>query len=125
MKHLLLLLIGLSANTIFSQSTGSAKIIKVNPDKNMAYDEARIIISFKSPNNTSASKNIKVVCNNDSAFPTIDATGTYTLDLDPGKYKFRFAVPYWHTVKIDNVQLKQQTTTYLNVKFEAQELRAR
>jgi hypothetical protein len=129
MKNALILaaLLSVSING-FSQAKspasrkGYAKVTKVTPDKSMPSDEARIIFTFVGADNRPACKLVKVVCNYDSAFPNISAAGNYTVGFDPGKYKMRFSVPYWHTIKTDSILLKKQTVTTLMVKFEAEEI---
>ena len=71
---------------------GGYKITKVTPDNSMASDETRIIFTFVGPDDKPARSHIKIVCNNDSAWPVIDAKGSYTAELDPGKYKMKFSL---------------------------------
>ena len=111
--------------TAKSKKQGYYQITSVHPDKNMAYDETRIIFSFVGPTNAPARNGIKLVCNNDSVFPQVDANGEYTVELDPGKYKMRFSVPYWYVIKTDVIDCKSQTTTNITVRFEAQDLKPR
>lgn len=111
--------------TVQNKKHGYYEVTKVAPDKNMAMDETRITITFVGPTNTPARNAVKFICNNDSVFPSIDETGKYTVELDPGKYKMRFVVPYWHKVITDSIHCKKQTTTNILVRFEAQELKAK
>lgn len=97
--------------------------VKVAPDKTMPTDEARVTFKFIGPDNKPAVKHVKVVCNFDSAFPQIDAAGTYTVAFDPGKYKMRFSVPFWHEIKTDSILLKKQTSTTMTIKFEAKDIK--
>lgn len=132
MKNILLIIFFFAFSSLFSQSIaeknkkqGYYQITSVNPDKNMAYDETRIIFTFLGPTNSPARNGIKLVCNNDSVFPQIDINGNYTVELDPGKYKMRFSVPYWHMIKTVPIECKSQTTTKITVRFEAQDLKPR
>jgi hypothetical protein len=132
MKNVLILAVLLSVSMYgFSQAKspaskkGYAKITKVLPDKSLPSDEATVIFTFVGADNRPACKLVKVVCNSDSAFPNITATGNYTVGFDPGKYKMRFSVPYWYTIKTDSIVLKKQTVTNLMVKFEAEEISGR
>ncbi len=132
-KALSFILLGLSLTT-FSQGAktvktttsknGSAKISKVAPDLTIAQDEARIIFSFIGPDGKPARSHIKIVCNNDSAWPTVDANGNYTAELDPGKYKLRFSVPFWHEIITDSINCKKKTATTIVVKFEPVDIKA-
>jgi hypothetical protein len=129
MKNLLILAGLLSVSMYgFSQAKspaakkGYAKVMKVLPDKSLPSDEARVIFTFVGADNRPACKLVKVVCNYDSAFPNINAAGNYTVEFDPGKYKMRFAVPYWYTIKTDSIPLKKQTVSHITVKFEAEEI---
>lgn len=133
MKNILILLLTVCSlslaaqakKTVQTKNNGSYEITKVYPDKSMAMDETRITITFVGPSNIPARSQVKFICNNDSIFPQIDEAGNYTVELDPGKYKMRFAVPYWHRIITDSIQCKKQTTTNIMVRFEAEELRAK
>ncbi len=123
-----ILLVSLRAISQNSKSSPNKKngyytIIKVAPDNNMPEDETRVTFQFIGADNKPAKSHIKIVCNNDSAYPVIDALGHYTAELDPGKYKLKFSAPYWHMVKTDSILCKKKFRTTILIKFEAQDFK--
>jgi hypothetical protein len=95
--------------------------VVVKPGNELAMDETQIVFTFIGPNNMPACHNVKIVCNNDSAFPHIDTKGNYKVELDPGKYKLRFSVPFWYEVRTDSITCKARTSNNIIVKFEAKD----
>lgn len=113
-----------NSKTVQNKKKGYYTITKVAPENNMPDDETRVTFTFVGPDGKPAKSYVKIVCNNDSAFPVIDAQGNYTAELDPGKYKLKFSVPYWYEVKTDSINCKKKFKTNILIKFEAQDLKA-
>jgi hypothetical protein len=124
---LFILILSLSAHSQKSKGAQTKKgytITKVAPYTGLVSDETRIIFTFVGPDGKPAKSHLKIVCNSDSAFPVIDALGNYTAELDPGKYKMRFSVPFWNEVKTDSILCKKKMATSITIKFEAQDIKA-
>jgi hypothetical protein len=128
MKSALLLILFFMSSLSYSQTKKTVQnkkhgyfTVNVTPDKTQAEDETRVTFTFIGPDNTPARSNIKIVCNNDSAWPNIDPQGNYTIELDPGKYKMRFSVPFWYEVKTDSILCRKQTMNNIIVHFQAKD----
>ena len=132
MQKIILLLLSFSVSFCFSQNNksvkstkhGYAKVTKVAPDNTVHHEDARIIFSFTGPDHKPAKSHIKVVCNHDSAWPEINVAGQYTAEVEPGKYKMRFSVPFWHEVTLDSIMCKKKTATSIHIQFEPQDFKA-
>jgi hypothetical protein len=103
---------------------GYWKITTVEADEKIPMDAAQIKVTFQGPTDTPPKKGVRIVCNNDSVLPPLDATGSYSLEVDPGKYKMKFAAPYWYRIITDSIHCKKQTTTNIFVRFEPQDFSA-
>jgi hypothetical protein len=101
---------------------GSCTVAKVEKDEKCPGDMAHVMITFVGAAGTPCKRGVRVTRNHDSLVPTLDATGSYSVEVEPGKYNFHFSAPYWYRVHAAPLVLKEQTTTYLNVKFEAVEM---
>ncbi len=129
---LFLLLIGFSFTSLCQTAkktgknikNGYAKVTKVEPDHTVHHEDARIVFTFVGADGKPAKSHIKVVCNHDSAWPTVNSYGNYIAEVEPGKYKMRFAVPFWHEVTLDSIMCKKKTATHIYVKFESLDFKA-
>lgn len=112
-----------SSKIVKSKKNGYYQITKVVADNIVASDEARVTFTFIGPENKPARSHIKIVCNNDSAWPVIDALGNYTAELEAGKYKMKFSVPFWYEIQTDSINLKKKTATNIIIRFESKDLK--
>ncbi|MGZ3901882.1 MAG: hypothetical protein ACXVDC_16265 [Bacteroidia bacterium] len=110
----------MNAQTPAKKKTGSYKVTEVVKDKSLP-NKAKVTFKFVGPNNKPVKSNVKFVYNNDSLFPVINEEGKYTISMIPGKYKMRFAVPYWHEVSTDSIMCHKQSLMTILVKFEAKD----
>jgi hypothetical protein len=103
------------------KKNGFCKVTEVTKDASLAANKTKITIKFIGPNAKPVKSNVKFIYNNDSLFPVINEQGKYSITLVPGKYKMKFAVPYWHEVSSDSISCNKQTYMSITVKFEAKD----
>jgi hypothetical protein len=101
---------------------GSCTITKAEKDPKCPGDMAHVSMSFVGAAGTPCKRGVMITTNNDSIVPTLDATGSYTVEVEPGKYNFHFSAPYWYRVHAAPLLLKEATNTHLEIKFEAVEM---
>lgn len=110
-------------NAAASKKQGSCTVTKTEKDPHCPGDMSIVKFTFIGASNHPVKKGVMLVLGRDSLVPPLDpATGTFSIELDPGKHSFQFAVPYWYRVKSDIVDLKPGNATHLKVKFEAIEM---
>ncbi|MBA3663470.1 MAG: hypothetical protein H0W61_04585 [Bacteroidetes bacterium] len=108
---------GVKAQTV-KLKRGLCKVTEVIKDKKLPAGKTKVTISFVGPDNKPVKSNVKFVYNNDSLFPKINSEGKYSISLAPGKYKLRFAVPYWYEVVSDSITFHNQSLMSVLVKFQ-------
>lgn len=126
MKKIILILAGLASFSLAAQNceNGCGKITKVEPTTNpkVRADRALLIFKFVGPNNKPAKSRIKIVVDKDTVVPVLDKFGSTKITSKPGNHKLRFKAPWWYTVKMDQVVLKEKNTYTILIKFEAEEI---
>ncbi len=106
--------------TVFAQSKkGFCRPEKVSPD---ATAQSKVTIKFLGPNGKPVLTRVSFKMNDSLVDPRIDKTGTYTMIVKPGEYSFSFYVRFWYTVNSKPIFLKSKTNTFLQVKFEPEDL---
>ena len=114
-----------AGSPVASKKQGSCTLTKTEKDPRCPGDVARVQITFIGASNSPVKRGVMMVINHDSLMPPLDAHGTYTFEVDPGKFKFQFSVPYWYRIKSETFLLQPKTLTSIRVKFEAVEMGSR
>lgn len=125
-KLFFLLICGMMVSSSIAQKCdkGCGKITKVEPinNANIRPDRALLVFKFLGPGGKPATKWVKIVVDNDTVVPTIDATGSTKITSKSGAHKLKFKAPYWYLVTMDKVVLKNQMMYNILVRFEAEEI---
>lgn len=124
MKNGIILLFLVCSSALAAQQIkkkGFCKVTEVTRDASLAANKTKVTLKFLGPDAKPVKSNVKFVYNNDSLFPSISDQGKYSITLTPGKYKMRFAVPYWHEIISDSITCNKQTYMSITVKFEAKD----
>ena len=107
-----------------SKKYGGYTVTSVEKDPRLAADISKVYITFIGANNKPVKQGVKIIFNNDSLVPELNASGIFSSELEPGKHDFQFAAPYWYRVKTIPINFKPQHTINIKVKFEAQDFSA-
>jgi len=103
---------------------GCGKITKTEPTTNKKIKPNRALLNFKfvGPTGKPATKWVKIVVDNDTVVPVLDKNGATKITSTPGPHTLKFKAPWWYTVSMNQVMLKDKTTYHILVKFEAEEI---
>jgi hypothetical protein len=101
----------------------SSYTVKKEPNTSGKKDKCMFNIKFIGADGTPHKSGARLIINNDTIFPKIDAQGNYHSYLPPGKYKIFAFVPYWQDVITDSIVFKKDQVTTIRMKFEALEIR--
>lgn len=109
-------------NEIKSGKKSSYTVLK-EPNTNMKKGKCMFNIKFVGVDGTPHKSGARLIFNNDTIFPKIDAKGVYHDWINEGKYKITAFVPYWQDVITDSILFKKNQIITIRLKFEAIELR--
>jgi hypothetical protein len=101
----------------------SSYTVKKEPNTSGKKDKCMFNIKFIGADGTPHKSGARLIINNDTIFPKIDAQGNYHSYLPQGKYKIFAFVPYWQDVVTDSITFKKNEVTTIRMKFEAIEIR--
>ncbi len=119
MKKLILFLLLTNFALTAQPKKGFCRPEKVSPDLTA---KSKVTIKFLGPDGKPVLTRVSFKMNDSLVDPRIDKTGTYTMIVKPGEYKFSFYVRFWYTVNSKPLFLKPKTNTFLTVKFEPEDL---
>lgn len=98
-------------------------ISKFRITEKVSQSKTKLVFKFIGPTNEPVKSHVAFTINNDSIFPSVDSSGKYTMFMNPGKYKLKFFVPFWHEVVIDSTSFRKNEQVNITIRFKAKDFK--